>query len=320
LDHFDTIFCNGPNHVEEMRQTEEAYGLPAKKLVPVGFPLFDQMMEAVREQGGLVRNTPPVVLIAPSWQPEGLLELCLADAVTPLVAAGFHVIVRPHPEFSKRFGDKLDAIREQFAEEMQRGDMELQTDFSSSSTVYNADVMITDWSTIAQEFSYVTKKPSIFINTPMKIMNHNYTAIKAPPLDVTLRDQIGVSLDVDELPRIAAVAQEMVDHPSAWSDRISSVVQANLFNIGTSARAGAAYIVGTVAEQRHKRAVLAAERAQSRGIATPDQETLLEGESGRIDKERIEQMRDRARDLEQQAVAMRKEADELELVSGGARG
>jgi len=318
LDHFDTIFCNGPNHVEETRQTEEAYGLPAKKLIPVGYPLFDQMVAAVDQQGGLAHNDPPVALIAPSWQPDNILELCLADTVTPLMAAGFRVIVRPHPEFTKRFPEKLEAIRGQFAEQIREDQMELETDFSSNSTVYNADVVVTDWSTIAQEFSYVTQKPSIFINTPMKIMNHNYTRIKAQPLDITLRDEIGVSLEIDELSRIGEVASGMVHDPSAWSERIAEVVRTHLFNVGHSAEVGAAYILDTLAERRHHHELLAAETARDLGKATPEQEKLLEGESSRIEREKIKQMRDKADELERTATAMRREADELETQAEGS--
>ena len=56
----------------------------------------------------------------------------------------------------------------------QDSDVEIQTDFSSNSTVFEADLMITDWSGIAYEYAYTTQKPVLFINTPMKVMNPEY--------------------------------------------------------------------------------------------------------------------------------------------------
>ena len=37
FDCYDTIFCVGPHHVEEIRKTEEIYNLPPKLLINVGF-------------------------------------------------------------------------------------------------------------------------------------------------------------------------------------------------------------------------------------------------------------------------------------------
>lgn len=319
LDHFDTIFCNGPNHIEEMRQTEAAYGLPAKRLIPVGYPLFDDMMTAVQAQGGLSHHDRPIALIAPSWQPGNILELCAADTVQPLLDAGFDVIIRPHPEFVKRFADRVETLRTMFADALATSRLELQTDFSSNSTVYNADIVVTDWSTIAQEFAYVTKKPSIFVNTPMKIMNPNYARIAAEPLDISLRDQIGVSLDIDQLPTIAQVAQSMIDDPTAWSERIGCAVEANLFHVGTSAQAGADYVVQAIEGYRYRRRLLEAEQADDLGSATDAQRLLLADEAVRARHDDIQQIRDQADRLETIAQTLRRQADDLEFETAPAQ-
>ena len=46
-----------------------------------------------------------------------------------------------------------------------------------NSTIFEADLMITDWSGIAYEYAYTTCKPVLFIDTPMKIMNPEYKKI-----------------------------------------------------------------------------------------------------------------------------------------------
>jgi len=313
LDHFDTIFCNGPNHIEEMRQTERAYGLPAKTLVPTGYPLLDDMIGALTARGERVRNDPPVALVAPSWQPENLLELCLPDVLNPLFAQGFHVILRPHPEFVKQFGPAIDAVRREWAAQCDAGVLEIQTDFSSSSTVYNADVVVTDWSTIAQEFSYCTKKPSIFINTPMKVMNPNWQAIDAVPTDITLRDQIGVSVHVDALDGLGAVAQEMVDHPHDWTERITAVMEENLFNLGHAAQACADYVLSSREERQRRRDLAQAEVDWQHGTATPRQQQLLADDEARCLRARADRARQEADALDMRAHTLREEADALDI-------
>ncbi|MDR2114409.1 MAG: CDP-glycerol glycerophosphotransferase family protein, partial [Bifidobacteriaceae bacterium] len=243
LDHFDTVFAYGPNHIEEIRQSEELRSLPAKRVVPSGYPLLDDLLDSVAGLEVDRVNDPKVALVAPSWQIENLMELCLEQTVRPLLQAGFRVVVRPHPEFVKRFKEKMAVIAKALEADVAAGRLELQTDFSSNFTVYTADLVVTDWSSIAQEFSYATGKPSIFINTPMKVMNPNWERLTTPPLDITLREMIGVCLDVEELDRIGAVALELVHDAAAWRERIQEVLEDNIYFLGQSEQAMGAYLV-----------------------------------------------------------------------------
>ncbi len=241
LDHFDTIFCYGPNNMEEVRETEKLYGLPAKRLVKTGFPLLDSMLREVRELGE-IRNQPRIILVAPSWQKDNILESCLEETLDPLLDTGYRIIVRPHPEFVKRFPAKIKAIQDRYAD--QPADrLEIQTDFSSNETVYTADLVITDWSSIAQEFSYATKKPSLFINTPMKILNPEYDRIPLVPLDISLRDQIGISVDPGQLDRLPGLVETLFREKDRYGEQIRTVVSRNIFDVGDGARGGGDYII-----------------------------------------------------------------------------
>ncbi|MDR2108322.1 MAG: membrane protein insertase YidC [Coriobacteriales bacterium] len=247
LDHFDTVFVYGPNHIAELRRAEELYDLPEKTLVPTGFGLLDYLLEKVAALPQTV-NQPPVALVAPSWQKDNLLELCLDDTLQPLLKAGFKVIVRPHPEFVKRFGERLDAIRENYAAQIEDGNLVLETDFSSNLTVYTADVVVTDWSTIAQEFSFSTRKPSISVNTPMKVINPNWELLELEPLEISLRRRIGVALDTDDLEKIGDVARELVAEREQWRQRIGEVLEETVFNIGHSEEAMGDYVITVLAQ------------------------------------------------------------------------
>ena len=41
FDNFDTIFCTGPYHVREIRETEKTYGLPEKELIEVDSKYYE---------------------------------------------------------------------------------------------------------------------------------------------------------------------------------------------------------------------------------------------------------------------------------------
>ena len=95
-DHFDTIFCAGPHRKEEIEKTEIVYGLKKKKLLEVGYPLLDDLKRTY----DAVEHTPnerKKILIAPSWQPDNIVDSCLEEILEGLKGEEYDIIVRPHP-------------------------------------------------------------------------------------------------------------------------------------------------------------------------------------------------------------------------------
>ena len=242
MDHFDTVLCAGPQQMEEIRKTEEVYGLPEKTLVPCGYCLLDDMTAdwAVREKkpaDGIKR-----ILIAPSWNEDNILDSCADELIRDLLKEGRKITVRPHPEYVKRYPAKLNALANRWKE--QTGEqLVFETDFSSNESLYEADILITDWSGIAYEYSYTTGKPTLFINTKMKCPNPNWEKIGITPLEISLRDRIGRSLDKDQLDEAETVIAEMEAHPEEWAERIAKVREQNIFNPGKCGEAAAEHIL-----------------------------------------------------------------------------
>ena len=242
MDHFDTVLCAGPQQMEEIRKTEEVYGLPEKTLVPCGYCLLDDMTVdwAVREKkpaDGIKR-----ILIAPSWNEDNILDSCADELIRDLLKEGRKITVRPHPEYVKRYPAKLNALADRWKE--QTGEqLVFETDFSSNESLYEADILITDWSGIAYEYSYTTGKPTLFINTKMKCPNPNWEKIGITPLEISLRDRIGRSLDKDQLDEAETVIAEMEAHPEEWAERIAKVREQNIFNPGKCGEAAAEHIL-----------------------------------------------------------------------------
>ena len=118
-----------------------------------------------------------------------------------------------------------------------------ETNFASNQSQYDADVLITDWSGIAYEYSFTTGKPSLFINTKIKLLNPNWEKIGITPLEVSLRDQIGKSLNKNELTKINDVIKEMITSSEKWEKQIADVREKNIFNLGSSGIIAAEYIL-----------------------------------------------------------------------------
>ena len=242
FDHFDTIFCVGPQQMEEIRKREELYGLPEKKLVECGYCLLDDLLKDVEQYREVPRTGKPRILIAPSWKEDNILDSCIDEMLEKLLSEDRKVVVRPHPEYVKRYRSRLDALLARWEAKTGEG-LEFETDFSSNSNIYQSDILITDWSAIANEFSYSTEKPTLFINTKPTILNSNWEKLGIQPLDYKLRDQIGCSLDKDQMDQLEEKVQDMIGHPERWRERIRMIREQNVFHPGEAGKVAAQYII-----------------------------------------------------------------------------
>ena len=204
LDHFDTIFCFGPHYNKEIRAMEEYYGSKVKKLVDTGYDLYNTLKDRYVPQ----QNEKETIIIAPSWQRDNILETCIDDIMKNIDTTKYKVLIRPHPEFIKRFPKKIEVLKKKY-------DDALQLDFATD--ILTADIIVSDWSSVAWEFSYTTNKPALFINTPMKIMNPDWDKFGLTPLEISIRDKIGKTIEIDQVPNINQALEEIknIQNPQA---------------------------------------------------------------------------------------------------------
>lgn len=244
LDNFSTIFVPNELTEKEIRAQEKKYDLPQKNIVRTGYGLIDDMISQYKPDEKEA-NKIPEILIAPSWQQDNLIDMCIDEVLDQILGKGYHVILRPHPQYVRHFEEKLNVIKEKYAS---HEDFELQMDFSSNKTVFDADVLMTDWSGIAYEYSFTTLRPTLYINTPMKIMNPDYEEIGIEPFDITVRDEIGISVDTDKLSELSSAVDRLLNDEVYSPESIASIREKYLFNIGKSGEVGARYIIKKLIE------------------------------------------------------------------------
>lgn len=247
-DHFDTVLCVGQHQIDELRETEEMYNLPAKNLVPCGYGLLDDLIASYEKMGDVI-NDPKVILIAPSWQPDNILDSCIDNMLDSLFKTNYCIIVRPHPEYIKRFPAKMERLISKYKDKI-GNNFNIETDFSSNTSIFSADLLITDWSGIAFEFSFTTKRPSLFIDTPMKVLNPDYVKYKNQPLDISLRNQVGISIKPDEVDKVCNIVHNLISEKKSYVEKIEQVRSKYIYNIGESGRFGAEYILSKLIRKK----------------------------------------------------------------------
>lgn len=238
FDHFDSIFCVGPHHIDEIREREKQAGLPAKKLIKHGYGRLDKLLESVncmKKRPLRSADVPGRVLIAPSWGENGLLERTGANFIGSLLEYGYQVVLRPHPQ-TRRFNPSvIENIELRYAS---KSHFRLDEDMSSSQSLLEADVMISDWSGAALEFAFAYQRPVLFVDIPRKINNPKYLQLGMEPIEASIRHRIGRVLSEQELSNIAVVVAELVDGQIDMKI-LTSERDRLVYNIGCSGKMGA---------------------------------------------------------------------------------
>ena len=251
LDHFDTIFCTGEHVAREVRKTEEVYSLPEKTLVKFGYPL-EEKLEKAYEDMDKAPHAKREILIGPSWQEDNLLDSCVDTLIEQLMCEENHIIVRPHPEYVKRYPEKIKLLTEKYAG-VPDEKLTFELDFTTNKSTYSSDLLITDWSAIAYEFCFSTKKPVLFVNTKMKMENPEWEKLGLTPAEIYLRDKVGVSLEKSELDRTKTVADELMSSGGKYKEKITALLHEHLYSYGTNGAEGAKYILRRLAEIQKNR-------------------------------------------------------------------
>lgn len=251
LDHFDTIFCVGDFQIPEIRKQEELYNLPKKELVVCGYGFLETLQERYDAAEKRTDGTPKI-LIAPSWQEDNILDSCIDNLLDALLGKGYNVVVRPHPEYKKRYPNRLDAIVERYSG-YDKGDLSFELDFYGSESIYNSDIVITDWSSTCFEFSYVTLKPCIFIDTPPKIYNKDYKEIGIEPLELKLRDLIGKRFAPNEFDSLSDTIDKMLVSKAEYTDKICEIRTKYVANYGKSGEIAGKYIINKLIQKQKEK-------------------------------------------------------------------
>ncbi len=96
----------------------------------------------------------------------------------------------------------------------------------------------------------------------MKVMNPEYDRIDTIPLNILLRDEIGCSLNLDQLDRLAETVDTLLGEKDSYAVKIGAFVDEYVYNLGNSARVGAQYIIAQLQEKVRQRKACAGKDAE----------------------------------------------------------
>ena len=225
LDYFDSVLLAGEWQGDDIRYLEKLRGLPPKRLVTVGCPYLDVQQARLDDALKQVQGDPIchpdacqglTVLVSPSWGASGLLSLYGEKLLDPLVATGWNIIVRPHPQ-SKVVEKEL--ITRLQAEYNKNNNIIWDFDPDNIVSISKADIMISDFSSITLDFAFLRNKPFLAAVGDFDARPYDAGKVPHPLWQFQVLPKIGRELKESDFKQIGEIIKNIADDPAASENR-----------------------------------------------------------------------------------------------------
>jgi YidC/Oxa1 family membrane protein insertase len=239
LDNYDTIFCVGPHHVNELRTTEKLYGLKPKTIINYGFGRLDTLLQEKEKFAKPDSNLKDLILITPSYGDENLLEKCGIELIDALLKSNFRVLLRPHFRTLRDSKELIDSIKNKFEK---NPSFIFEDGVIPPEYFHNSICMISDWSGISMEYAFTFERSVIFIDVPKKILNPDADDLPLEPIEISIRKKIGHIISTNNIQEIPNIINNLNNNNEDFKKQLKLIRQNTVFNISTSSKIGANYI------------------------------------------------------------------------------
>jgi YidC/Oxa1 family membrane protein insertase len=236
FNNYNTFFCSGPHHNNEIEETEKIYNLKKIKTFNFGYYKIDKLLSNKQNK---INKTLKTIIIAPSWGESCIIEKIGDELLSLLKDKDWKIIIRPHPDTLRLFKEKYISLKKKFDNYKK---FKFEENVSNMLSFHEADLMISDWSGAAFEFAFGLEKPVIFIDLPKKINNSDFKLYKNIPIEVGAREKIGEIVDPYNLITLVERIETTLANEEAYKIKISQEREKLIYNVKNSSTNGAKYI------------------------------------------------------------------------------
>ncbi len=247
LDFFDSVLLTGDYQGDDIRLLEEARGITKKDLVTVGCSYLDVYAERIAAIPA-EDNHPFTVLVSPSWGASGLLMKYGEKLLDPLSKTGWRIIVRPHPQSKKSEADMLDRLSKRYADNK---NVEWDYERENIYSLKKADIMISDFSGIIFDYTFLCDKPVMYVNADMDLRPYDAYDLQKPLWQFEVLKKMGIELQESQFDTIKDVIQAASDSAELSAERAKAKAQAWM-HIGKAGENIADYMIKTVEAQNSR--------------------------------------------------------------------
>jgi hypothetical protein len=226
IDYFDSVLLTGDYQARDIRILEELRGLREKKLVTVGCTYLDEYSDRMK-QIPKKEDHRFTVLVSPSWGPSALLARYGEKLLSPLAETGWRIIIRPHPQSRKSEASLLDTLRKKYQD---KPHIEWDYERENIYSLAGADIMISDFSGIIYDFTFLCDKPVVYVNQGIDIRAYDADDLGENRMDELWQfktlHKIGIELREDYFDHIEEVIKSAADSGELRRARQTAKVEA----------------------------------------------------------------------------------------------
>lgn len=238
FDYYDAVFCSGEGQVKSLRALEALRHTKAKELPLVGCPYLDGLVERAARL-----TTPPdgrTVIVAPTWGRNGMLTRCGALVPKLLAQAGFHVILRPHPQSFISDVPVIEKVRQELAEFPQ---IEWDRNPDGFATLSRAAVMVSDVSGVIFDFAFVFLRPVVTVGSGPVKDGFEAWEVPHPAWESAAMEELGRRLLPGHEAEVARTVQALLTDKTNRVERIKALREKNAVNFGHAGTAVAEELI-----------------------------------------------------------------------------
>lgn len=215
LDYFDSVLLTGDYQKDDIRALENQRGIPQKELVTVGCTYLDVLSQKIKSVPQ-EENHPFTVLVSPSWGKVGVLARYGEKLLDPLVKTGWRIIVRPHPQSKKSEPEMLKRLETRY-----KDNKNLEWDYERDNiySMKKADMMISDFSGIIFDYTFLCDKPVMYVSADMDLMPYDAYDLNKQLWQFAVLEKMGIKLDEKDFDNIKEVIQNASDSPELAAQR-----------------------------------------------------------------------------------------------------
>lgn len=193
---FDVIFSNGEYQKKELRYCEKLFNFKEKKIFNTGYLYLEKLHDDFKKNLNSQDNNK--ILFALSWNKSknNLFDNYAESFLKKLVKLEYKVILRTHPEATKRSQKTINRVRKNL---QNYKNFEINTDISNLKPLNESSLLITDDGGIALEYYIIYKKPVLYINYLEKIHNLYFDKIKINTIEKEFKNEVGTSMELDQI-------------------------------------------------------------------------------------------------------------------------
>ena len=219
IDYYDAILLSGEYQGKQVRELERLRKLPEKEITYVGIPYMDEMKKRLEGINNKKETDSVTVLLAPSWGSSGILMKYGSELIDKLIATGYKIIIRPHPQSFLSEKEMIDRLMKKYSDE---DNLVWNRDNDNFDVLNESDILISDFSGVIFEYSLVFDKPVIYTSNEYDKAPYDCAWIEDEPWTFKTLPLIGHELSEADFDNIKELIDEELSSEVRENNRIKA--------------------------------------------------------------------------------------------------